>query len=199
MHREQFQAFERICAERGAGGSVLEIGAVPSDDTLLCLRSLGAASRKVGINLDGPSTFRDFGILKADANDLGCFRDGEFDTVLCNAVLEHDPCFWKSIEEMRRVTRAGGLIVIGVPGFVETPPARWLAWMDRTPFVRLLFRRRRESCLASTPVLGIHNFPSDHYRFSARAVAEVLMGGLKDVRVFSHMRPPRIIGSGIKP
>lgn len=199
MHPKQFRAFERICAERGAGGSVLEIGAVPADDTLLCLGSLGGATRKVGINLDGPSTFRDFRILKADANDLGCFRDGEFDTVLCNAVLEHDPRFWRSLEEMRRVTRAGGLIVIGVPGFVETRPARWLALMGRAPLVKSLFRRRLEPVLVSTPVLGVHNCPSDFYRFSPRSVAEVLMGGLKDVRVFSHMRPPRIIGSGIKP
>ncbi len=199
MHPDQFKAFERICAERGAGGSVLEIGAVPSEDTLLCLRSLGAASRKVGINLDGPSTFRDLRILKADANDLGCFRDGEFDTVLCNAVLEHDPHFWKAVEEMRRVTRSGGLIVIGVPGFVETRPARWLALVGRAPIAKSLFHRRLESRLVSTPVLAIHNCPSDYYRFSPRGVAEVLMEGLKDVRVISHMRPPRIIGSGIKP
>ncbi len=199
MHPDQFQAFERICAERGAGGSILEIGAVPSDDTLLCLRALGAAEKKVGINLDGPWTFRDFRILRADANDLRCFQDGEFDTVLCNAVLEHDPYFWKALEEMRRVTRAGGLIVIGVPGFVKTRPARWLASMGRAPLVKSLFRRRLEPLLVSTSVLGIHNCPSDYYRFSPRAVAEVLMGGLKDVRVFSHMDPPRIIGSGIKP
>jgi SAM-dependent methyltransferase len=199
MHPDQFQAFERICAERGAGGSVLEIGAVPSDDTLLCLKSLGSAGKKVGVNLDGPWTFRDFRILRADANDLGCFRDGEFDTVLSNAVLEHDPHFWKALEEMRRVTRAGGLIVIGVPGFVEARPARWLALIGGAPFVKSVFHRRLESRLVSTPVLGIHNCPSDHYRFSRRAVAEVLMGGLKDVRVFSHMNPPRIIGSAIKP
>ncbi len=199
MHPDQFQAFERICAERGAGGSVLEIGAVPSEDSLLCLRALGAAERKIGINLEGPASYRDFGILRADANDLHCFQDGEFDTVLCNAVLEHDPHFWKALGEMRRVTRAGGLIVIGVPGFVETRPARWLARMGRVPFFKSLFRRRLESRLVSTHVLGIHNYPSDHYRFSPQAVAEVLMEGLTDVRVFSHMDPPRLIGSGIKP
>ncbi len=199
MHPEQFQAFDRICAERGAGGSVLEIGALPSEDSLLCLGSLGAASRKVGINLEGPSAYRDFAILKADANDLTCFRDGEFDTVLCNAVLEHDLFFWKSLEEMRRVTRKGGLIVIGVPGFVAARTARWLALIGRAPFVRALLPRRGRSLLASTPVLRIHDYPSDYYRFSPRAVAELFMRGLNDVRVISHMDPPRIIGSGIKP
>jgi SAM-dependent methyltransferase len=199
MHPDQFQAFERICAERGAGGSVLEIGAVPSEDSLLCLRSLSAAARKVGVNLDGPSTYRDFTILKANSNDLSFFRDGEFDTVLCSAVLEHDLFFWRSLEEMRRVTRTGGLIIIGVPGFIESRPARWRARIGRSPFVRAMFPRRSEFLLASTPVLQVHNYPSDYYRFSPQAVVELFMRGLKDVRVFSHMRPPRIIGSGIKP
>lgn len=198
MHPDQFQAFERIVAERGAGGSVLEIGAVPSEDSLLCLGSLRAATRKVGVNLDGPSTYRDFDIIKADANDLSCFRDGEFDTVLCNAVLEHDPFFWKSLEEMRRVTRTGGLIVIGVPGFAGPRPAGRGARFARSPWLRRLFSRRG-SLLVSTPVLRLHDCPADYYRFSFRAVAEVFMRGLNDVRVFSHMRPPRIIGSGIKP
>ena len=199
MHPNQFQAFERICAERGAGGSVLEIGAVPSPDSLLCLKSLGAATRKVGINLDGPSTYRDFAILKANSNDLSCFRDGEFDTVLCNAVLEHDLMFWRSLEEMRRVTRTGGLIIIGVPGFTASRPARWRARISRSRFVRAVFPRRSESFLASTPVLQVHDHPSDYYRFSPQAVVELFMRGMKDVQVFSHMRPPRIICSGIKP
>jgi SAM-dependent methyltransferase len=199
MHPDQFQAFERVCGERGAGGSVLEIGAVPSEDSLLCLRSLTAAARTIGVNLDGPSTFRDFTILKGNSQDLSCFRDGEFDTVLCNAVLEHDLLFWKSLEEMHRVTRTGGLIVVGVPGFVESRPARWRARISRSAFGRVLFPRRSASLLASTPVLQVHDYPSDYYRFSPQAVAELFMRGLNDVRVFSHMRPPRIIGSGIKP
>lgn len=198
MHPDQFQAFERICAERGAGGSVLEIGAVPSEDSLLCLGSLRTATRRVGVNLDGPSTYRDFAILKADANDLGCFRDGEFDTVLCNAVLEHDLFFWKALDEMRRVTRTGGLIVIGVPGFVKPGPAGRSARIGLS-FARVLFSRRVESLLVSTPVLRLHDCPLDYYRFSPRAVADLFMRGLDDVRIFCHMTPPRIIGSGIKP
>jgi len=199
MHPDQFQTFERICAERGAGGAILEIGAVPSEDSLLCLRSLRAATRKVGVNLDGPSTYRDFAILKANSNDLSCFRDGEFDTVLCNAVLEHDLMFWRSLDEMRRVTRTGGLVIIGVPGFIESCPARWRARISRSHFFRAMFPRNSESCLASTPVLQVHDYPLDYYRFSPQAVVELFMRGMKDVQVFSHMRPPRIIGSGIKP
>ena len=199
MHPEEFRAFERVCVERGAGGSVLEVGAVPSKDSLLCLKSLANCREKIGINLDGPSTYGDFKILKANANDLSCFPDGKFDTVLCNAVLEHDPFFWKSLEEMRRVTRSGGLIVIGVPGFVKLrlENRRW--YIGRIPLIRTLFPRFIDSLRASTLILQVHYYPSDYYRFSAQAVAEVFMRGLKDIRVFSHMVPPRIIGSGIKP
>ena len=49
-----YREFERICARRGAGGVVLEIGAVPSDSSLLCRKSLINATEKIGINLDGP-------------------------------------------------------------------------------------------------------------------------------------------------
>jgi hypothetical protein len=62
-----------------------------------------------------------------------------------------------------------------------------------------MFPQRSEALLASTPVLQVHDYPSDYYRFSPQAVVELFMRGLKDVQVFSHMRPPRIIGSGIKP
>jgi hypothetical protein len=40
MHDSVFAEFDRICRTRGAGGDVLEIGAVASDDTLLCLPAL---------------------------------------------------------------------------------------------------------------------------------------------------------------
>ena len=46
--------FEQICTKRGAGGAVLEVGAIPSDSSLLCMKSLKNATEKIGINLDGP-------------------------------------------------------------------------------------------------------------------------------------------------
>jgi SAM-dependent methyltransferase len=199
MHPQVFQAFERICAERGADGSVLEVGAVPSGESLLCLESLAGAREKVGVSLDGPSAYRDFRVRKANANDLGCFEEGRFDTVLCNSVLEHDPFFWKSAAEMRRVAKPGGLIVIGVPGFVRGPSRRKSGWTSRFFPGRLIIRGRAESRRASTPVLRVHDFPSDYYRFSPAAVSEVLLAGLEDVRMIILLNPPRIVGSGLKP
>ncbi len=95
VHPKVFAEFDRICRTRSAGGAVLEIGAVPSEESLLRLPSLAHATEKIGVSLDGPSRFADFEILAANANDLSRFEDGRFDTVLCNSVLEHDPRFWR--------------------------------------------------------------------------------------------------------
>src|SRR5262245_31372980 len=100
MHPRTFKEFERICSTRRAGGRVLEIGAVPADYSLLCMKSIASATEKIGINLDGPYEYQDFTILKGNANAMDCFSDGQFDTVLCNAVLEHDPFFWKTLAEI---------------------------------------------------------------------------------------------------
>jgi hypothetical protein len=93
MHPRVFQEFERICSERQAGGSVLEVGAVPSEESLLCMKSLKGAHKKIGINLDGPYTYKDFEILKVNANDMSCFGDNLFGTVVTNATLGHDRFF----------------------------------------------------------------------------------------------------------
>ena len=125
LHPASYAEFERICA-RSAGrvGDVLEVGAVPSDDSLLCLPALAGARSKIGVNLDGPHWYRDSEILQANANDLSThprFRDDVFDLVICNAVLEHDRCVWKTLAEIKRVTRLGGRIGIGVQ---DTPHYR---------------------------------------------------------------------------
>ncbi len=117
MHPRIFQEFEKICSERSITGSVLEVGAIPSNDSLLSMKSLESATEKVGINLNGPHEFEDFRIYKGNANCMDCFEDERFEVVLCNAMLEHDKYFWKTVAEIKRVTKPGGLIVIGVPGY----------------------------------------------------------------------------------
>lgn len=203
MHPLVFEEFERVCRERGAGGSVLELGAMPSADTLLCLPALARATEKIGINLDGQGRYLDFEIQRANSNSLACFPAHRFDTVLCNSLLEHDARFWRTLEEIRRVARPGALIVIGVPGFDE-PPAGWL----RRRLARLhagrglpetRLRTSIGAWLAATPTLRPHHFPGDYYRFSRQAVAEVFLGGLDDVRVSCLLAPPRFIGSAIRP
>lgn len=199
MHADVFAVFDRVCATRRAGGDVLEVGAVPSGESLLCLPALAGASSWIGVNLDGPHRFQHFKILRADANALSCFQDDSFDTVVCNAVLEHNRHFWKATAEMRRVTRPGGLIVIGVPGFTTWPAERRASRIARLSRRLGLPGRFADAADASTLTLRIHNFPSDYYRFTADAMRDVLLDGLVAVDVETILCPPRIIGAGIKP
>lgn len=199
MHPRVYQEFETICSQININGSVLEIGALPSKTSLLCMKSLKNATEKIGINLDGPYEFEDFIIKKQNANSMDCFEDESFDVVLCNAMLEHDKHFWKTIEEIKRVTKPGGFIVIGTPGYKYFQVEKVKSILQKIPLIRrfnlnpylnLFFR--------GTVTLQIHNYPGDYYRFSPQAFEDVFFDGLDDVQIHSIMLPPRIIGIGKK-
>lgn len=197
MHPAVFQAFEAICQSYSVHGDVLEIGATPDDSSLLNLPALAAAREKIGINKTGASRHKDFSILEADANAMTCFPDRRFDAVLCNAVLEHDPFFWKTLAEIRRVTKSGGLVAIGVPGYRQLPFENTVRnWLAKIP----CSKRRPDGWALqhSTLTLGVHNFPGDYYRFSEQAVGEVFFEGMKEVVIRTVLVPPRIIGVGLR-
>lgn len=171
---------------------------MPAADTLLMLPCVLDAPERVGINLDGPHEWGGFRIERGTAHDLGRWETGRFDTVLCNSTLEHDPGFWRSLAEMRRVLAPGGLLVIGVPGY-EAPRVGLL----RSGLRRLkrlgLMPTAWESWLASTPVLVPHEGPGDFYRFSVQAVREVFLEGMEVLELATLMVPPRVVGVGRKP
>lgn len=195
MHPTVFEAFERLCRRKGVSGRVLEVGAVPSGNSLLSMDCLNGAVEKVGINYDGPYSFADFKILKGTANDLSRFADASFDVVLSNATLEHDRCFWKTLAEIRRVTKPGGFVAIGVPGLVETTfERRFRSVLGRLPVIR----RMGEWAASSTLTFRIHNHPGDYWRFSEQAVREVFFEGFAEIEIQAIMVPPRLIGCGIK-
>ncbi len=197
MHPSVFNVFEEICARHVISGSVLEIGATPDESTLLNLPALAGVSEKTGINRIAGTRFRDFNILEGNANDMANFPNGHFDVVLCNAVLEHDPFFWKTLSEIRRVTRTGGLVVIGTPGYGELPFENILRRIC-AKFSWLSGNVDGFALQHSTLTLGVHDFPGDYYRFSEQAYREVFFEGMKEVVVRSVLVPPRIIGSGIR-
>lgn len=208
------EEFERICANRHVTGSVLEVGAVPAKSTLLCMNSLSHASERIGINLIGPTMFDGFPILQGNANDMSLFPDGRFDAVLCNATLEHDKYFWKTVAEIKRVAKSGGLIVIGTPGYGEhrahstydrvvgrlrrsragrvflSAESRWVQTANRFDLLRPLYW--------AALTYRIHDAPGDYYRFSAQTFREVILEDLDEVEVRTIMLPPIIIGAGIK-
>ncbi|MBL8077990.1 MAG: methyltransferase domain-containing protein [Anaerolineales bacterium] len=201
MHPKVFREFEKISSSRATHGRVLEVGAVPGETSLLCMRSLNSARQKIGINLNGPDEYKDFKILNTNANDMSIFQDGYFDMTLCNGVLEHDKFFWRSISEIRRVTKSGGLIVIGVPGYVQLTGN--LAAVQANILFRIFKKIRWHSFMPSlfrsTLTLEVHNAPGDYYRFTEQTFREVFFLGFNDIKVIHINFPPNIIGSAIKP
>lgn len=200
MHPAVYRIYEEACAQAGINGPVLEVGAVPGADSLLRMSCLRHLPGRVGLNLEGADC-GDYVIVRGNANRMSTFADGQFAAVLCNATLEHDRFFWKTVGEIHRVTASGGFVAIGVPGYVgmglhaiaPNPSllGRFLEECRRGP--------HRDAVLASTVTLGVHNFPGDYYRFSEQAVRDVFMDGLRDVIVRVVMIPPRIIAWGRKP
>ncbi len=163
------------------------------------MKSLESATEKVGINLDGPYDFKDIRIHKGNSNSMGCFEDNRFDVVLCNAMLEHDKHFWKTIAEIKRVTKPGGLIVIGAPGYKYFKIEKVKSILRRIPLIRRLRSNQYlDLFFSATITFQIHAAPGDYYRFSAQTFEEVFFEDIDDVEVRSVMLPPRIIGVGTK-
>jgi SAM-dependent methyltransferase len=202
MHAAVFSAFDAICRAEGAAGAVLEVGAMPAPDSLLMLPALAGTRERIGINLRPASEIGGCSILQADAHDMACFASGRFDVVLCNSVLEHDPRFWLSLAEMRRVAKPGALIVIGVPGYAAPGFGAWRRQVSRAARLPVLGRALAGAAaayLAGTPVLRLHNHPGDYYRFSEQACREILMAGLEQVRIRQLLQPPRFVAWGRMP
>jgi len=199
MHIKVYKEYEKICQRFRTHGRVLEVGAIPNRKSLLAMDCLDDAIEKIGINLDGPHEYRDFKIVKGNGNSMTMFQDNYFDIVLCNATLEHDKFFWKTIHEIHRVLSIGGRAIIGVPGYVFYN-VEWIKRICvRIPIFNILSRNSfLNGFFRSTVTFEIHDAPGDYYRFSRQTVMEVFFHGYVDVEVRSVMVPPRIIGTGIK-
>jgi SAM-dependent methyltransferase len=195
MHPTVYRAFERLGAY-AAGERVLEVGATPDRSSLFNLAFLQGKNR-VGLNLFA-AEFDGVQIIEANANEIP-FEDGTFDIVLSNATLEHDAFFWKSSSEMRRILAPGGVLMLGVPGFVETKAES----LVHRVAARLPWIVRHLNPLASaTLTFKVHYEEGrfgDYYRFSRMAVEEVLFAGMEILTLESVMSPPRFVGAARKP
>jgi SAM-dependent methyltransferase len=173
---EVHEEFHRIIKKSGVRPrEALEVGGVLGPGSLLRFPELADASRYC-LNLRTLKRDSEIETVRGNANDIP-LEDARFDLVLSNATLEHDKYFWLSLAEMRRVLKPGGLLVIGVPGYVKNP---------------------KRDHGRSTHTYRVH-YRFDYYRFSDQAVREVFMGGMDDVGISVVQGPPRIIGWGWKP
>lgn len=191
MHPIIYESFRSIVAELKPKGRILEIGAVPNDKSLLTIDGLHEQHR-IGINLNAATHYKGFDIVQGNANSMPMFEDGSFDCILSNATIEHDPFFWKTCAEMRRVLRSDGLAIIGAPGFA--PEANVAALELTDPWGDDSHREWKTSTLT----LQYHAAPNDYYRFGEAAFREVILEGFRDVTVKAIMIPPRFIAYGRK-
>lgn len=195
MHPDIRTAFGRILGTLPPPQQVLEVGQMQGEPALIDLPALAKATRRVAFGLQAGGLGPAFEVVLGNANDMSCFAGESFDLILCNSMLEHDPAFWLSLSEMRRVLRVGGHLVVGVPGYAAMAgPQRGLRGWARG----LVERRTAAARAASAPTLGLHGYPSDYYRFSAAAVAEVFLAGFDACQVEEVLDPPRFIGVGCK-
>ena len=155
----------------------LEVGGLMGEQSLLRFPELDKAERYC-LNLVEMPSDEVVTAVTGNANDMrAVFEDESFDLVLCCSTLEHDKHFWLSLAEMKRVMTPGGLLVIGVPGYVKD-------------------EERDQG--RSTLTYRVH-YAFDYYRFSVQAVREVFFADMERVKVKAYMTPPRLLGHGYKP
>ncbi|MDF0643255.1 MAG: class I SAM-dependent methyltransferase [Nitrospira sp.] len=178
-----FATFSEILSKRmqfSDSRSVLEIGA--GAQTLLSLPVLERA-RKVALNLRFNARSRSgkpVDVVIGNSNAMA-FPDESFDCVLSCSVMEHDQRFWRSIVEIKRILKRGGLFVVGVPIFMTLP----------TDYRHTTLTYARH---------GV-NYNADFYRFSEQTVREVFFEGytaISDEVVVRRYPNPYLVAAGRK-
>ncbi|MFC1759103.1 class I SAM-dependent methyltransferase [Planctomycetota bacterium] len=164
------------------------------------MRCLDGVSERLGLDLNGPFDCDGIQVVKGNANALP-FENDSFDGVLCHAVIEHDPFFWRTVSEARRVAKPGARIVFGGPAFVELSGESIRQKIAKWQITRKLAKKSRivDCLINSTLCFRVHAAPGDYYRFGEQAFKEVIFEGLDDVNTHVMMTPPRIIGIARKP
>jgi hypothetical protein len=196
MHARVYSEFRRIVSALRPSGRILEIGAVADASSLLAMPELSQATELVGINLAPASSYKNFAVISGNANHMPMFDDATFDCVLCNATLEHDPYFWLTCGEIRRVIKQGAPAVIGVPSYAKKGDL--LTTKVYRPLRRLFGEQLGFGMLDASLTFREHYGPGDYYRFSEMSCREILLAGFRDVAVWSIMVPPRTICFGFR-
>ncbi|MEM6553557.1 MAG: class I SAM-dependent methyltransferase [Planctomycetota bacterium] len=190
------QTIEKFLRTNKVTGKIVSVGAGAREWDMLNVSYFRESPEKfelVGINIDPTQlgSYGNFEVIEGDGHAMP-FEDASLDGIICNAMLEHDPQFWLTVAEMQRVVKPGGFVLIGVPGFT----GKHLSVVHRLlPGHGAVKNDVREA----TMTYIVHNAPGDYYRFSEQAMKEVLLGGLESIQMEVVMKPPRVIGWGVKP
>ena len=96
---------------RGTSGRYLECGGIRyrnlvGDDQVTSYDVLDIRENTPGLT------------IQADLHDLSCLGEGSFDVIICTQVLQYVASPGRCVEELHRVLRAGGVLLLSVP-FIE--------------------------------------------------------------------------------
>ncbi len=142
------------------------------------LEQLGNPQRNVGIDVstDAVRFCRQRGLHNVVQSDVGAlpFSDASFDAVICSSVLYHQ---WikdvrKALQELRRVLRPGGLLLVNLPAYEFLHSAH----DDAVLTARRFTRKEVRSLLSSTGLEIRHLSYWTTLLFPAAVVARTLGG-----------------------
>jgi hypothetical protein len=180
--------FQRLAEKYGAQGPFLEIGPNLGGPPILSGDYFGGSERH-GINLDASQDLKEITTYRGRLSEVTRkFRGGYFSTIFSNAALEHDGEFWSSLREMKRVLASRGFLMIAVPGFREPKKKSEIK----------VIGARGEPVRQAVPTVRVHG-PSDYWRFSPRALREVILKGFDIEELRPIGVPSWLIGVGVKP
>ena len=163
-------------------GDVLAIGDSPAPHAILNSKYFrnNNDTRCIGVNCDPNAIgkFRHFTIVKGNGNNM-TFSDNSFDCVFAVMLFEHDLHFWKTVEEVKRVLKPGGVFITTVPCFVNT--------------ISNEFKD-------GTVTYFLHEAPNvdDYYRFSEKALVKFFYNEFTGVVTKRYQNPPKMLVYGHK-
>lgn len=139
----QFLLYPRL--DRNLKGEVLDIGCGIGHMLRYRKRTIGCDINPFNIDYCKEKKLEAY-LMKPDKLP---FKNGSFDSVLLDNVLEHLASPNRLIEEIKRVLKPGGIIVIGVPG---------LSGYKRDSDHKFFYDEKKLALLASR-----HNFKISHF------------------------------------
>ncbi len=190
MHPRVNTTYQKFGEKYEMRGPYLEVGAGHAENAILAGSYFQSKLDRFATNLaemklvEEPEADK-IRFIRCNANNMrDAFADGQFGTVLCNAMIEHDKYFWRSLDEMKRVLAPGGILAIGAPGYV--------------PRKQLKEDINNEKLTKATVTLDVHSAP-DYWRFSRMAFKEVICEGLELLELTVVLRIPILVAIARKP
>ena len=180
--------FQILAAANEARGPFLEIGVGPKENAALLADYFRAEERHaIG---HGDALVRDgVAFHQGSPNDMrGLFSDGRFSTVLWNRALAHDPFFWRTLDEIKRVLAPGGVLIVAVSDFSKSPALNGIKAVGP----------KGNAIGDVTVTQGIHPTRGDFWRISPQAMRKSILHGYAIREVREVMMPSRVFGVGVK-